>query len=574
MTGDDSERAPYRRRFLRGAAWTAAGLAVGTAAGVGIGSLVGTSTPRKTDLPERSGGAGFDHLVVLMFENRSFDNLLGYLYSSQGFPLPAGQVFDGLEGTPKTNTAPDGTVVSAHPYSGPTDAVMSSPNPNAGEEYPHINTQLFGVVDPPENATAKVGSMRAPFNAPPTGARPTMSGFVEDYINAYRVHHQGVEPTPEQYGVIMGSFTPSMLPVFSTLAKDFAVYDHWFSAVPSQTFCNRSFFHASTSHGFVDNKGKLGFAKWIDPQRNTAPTIFNRLEDAGIRWAVYFDESQLVSLTGLIHAPQLEPYWKTNFRTMKQFHEDAAAGTLPAYSFIEPRMIYNHNDMHPPVGAMTAAEVDGKTVVGGGVSDARAGDALLHEVYESVRTSASHDGSNALNTMLLVTFDETGGTFDHVPPPAAAPPGDSASSPGEFGFGFDRLGVRVPTIAISAYTPAGTVINQRMHHGAVIGTLCEKYDLPPLTERDRQTRTLATATTGTSPRQPSTWPVTTAHYVPPNPEATAPATGASGGPALSPPAVALLSILLAKYGQPGDPLPKTYTDAHELLEKHGRQLFG
>jgi len=324
-----------------------------------------------------------------------------------------------------------------------------------------------------------------------------------------------------------------MLPVLSTLAREFAVYDHWHAAVPSQTFANRSFLHASTSNGFVINKGAQGFGKWVDPTLNSAPTIFNRLEAASLSWAVYFDESQLLSLTGLIHAPQLQPYWKTNFRTMTQFHEDA--------------------------------------VVGSGISDVRAGEVLLHEVYSSIKESATGGGSNALNTLLLVAFDETGGTFDHVPPPATTPP--DASGPGEQDFAFDRLGVRVPAIAISAYTRAGTVINDEMHHGAVIRTLSERYDLPHLTERDRTARSLRNAISLTAARDPSTWPTTSAHYVPPNPEASGP-TGTSTHHPLTDPAVGLLSMLLAKYGQPGDPIPATYGDAVELLDKHGRELFG
>lgn len=558
---------PSRRAFVSRAAWAAAGIAVG-AGGSAIVNTVISSTEHEV-APE---GAPTDHLVVLMFENRSFDNLLGYLYSALGGALPPGQNFNGLQTGDYFNTAPDGTRVPAHPYVGPTDAVMSSPTPNAGEEYPHINTQLFDLVDPAENETAAPKDWRAPFNAPPSGTTATMSGFVRDYVNNFRYHNAGAEPTPEQYSVIMGGFTPDMLPVFSTLARNFAVYDNWHCAVPSQTFANRSFLHASTSHGFVLNKGAGGFAKWIDPTLNDAPTIFNRLQDAGIDWAVYFDESQLISLTGMIHAPQLEPYWKTNFRTMTQFHDDAAAGRLPAYSIIEPRMIYNHNDMHPPVGTMTVAEVDGQSIVGGAISDVRAGEQLLHEVYTSVRNSTTKHGSNALNTLLLVTFDEAGGTYDHVPPPAAVPPGDGR--PGELDFAFDRLGVRVPTIAISAYTPSGAVLNEPMHHGSVIRSLCDWYDLPALTDRDARASTLNGALSLATPRAPSSWPKTSAHYVPPNPEASPPSSGEDNDKALSPPAVAMLAVLLSKYGQPGDPLPKTYADAYELLEKHGRELFG
>jgi phospholipase C len=128
-------------------------------------------------------------------------------------------------------------------------------------------------------------------------------------------------------------------------------------------------------------------------------------------------------------------------------------------------------------------------------------------------------------------------------------------------------------LAISAYTKAGTVINDEMHHGAVIKTLCDRYDLPHLTERDRMAGSLTKAVSLTAARDPSTWPTTSAHYVPPNPESSSP-TGTSAQHQLTEPAVGLLSMLLAKYGQPGDPLPTTYGDAAELLEKHGRELFG
>jgi phospholipase C len=555
-----------RREILARGIWGAAGLAVGAGGALGARALIEQAGGPHRERPE---GPGFDHLVVLMFENRSFDNIFGYLYGPHGSPLPAGQRFAGL--SPSTaNRSADGTLVPAHPYTGTTDEIYSQPSPNAGEEYPHVNTQLFGNVDPAGNADALGPSMKPPYNAPRPGQKPDMSGFVIDYANNYRAAN-GTELPPDQLSRIMGAYTPAMLPVLSTLAREFAVYDHWHAAVPSQTFANRSFFHASTSSGFVINKGRQGFAKWVDPALNNAPTIFNRLEAAGLSWAVYFDESQLISVTGLIHAPQLQRYWKTNFRTMAQFHEDAASGRLPVYSFIEPRQIYNHNDMHPPIGKLTQQVVDGKTVVGGGISDVRAGELLLHEVYSSIKESAAAHGSHALNTMLLVTFDEAGGTFDHVPPPSAAPP--SNAGPGELDFAFDRLGVRVPALAISAYTPAGAVINDGMHHGAVIKTLCERYGLPSLTERDRTARSLNNAVSLTTARDPATSPRTIAQYVPANPESSAP-TGTSAQHQLTEPAVALLSMLLAKYGQPGDPIPRNYGDATELLEKRGRELFG
>jgi phospholipase C len=396
-----------------------------------------------------------------------------------------------------------------------------------------------------------------------------MDGFVADYINNF-VATQGREPVREEYEVVMGGFSPEMLPVTSTIARNFAVYDAWFCGVPSQTFCNRAFFNASTSSGFVTNDGgPEGYLKWL---RNDAPTIFSRLEDAGISWTVYFDESQVISLTGFINEPALRPYWKTRFFGMKKFHEDVAAGTLPAYSFIEPRLIFDHNDMHPPVASFEIDIADGDQILVGAVDDVRAGEKLLHEVYMAIRNSAAPTGSNAMNTMLLVTFDEHGGTYDHVPPPAAVPPGPVTDP--EMGFGFDRLGVRVPAIVVSAWTRAGTIISDQMHHGAAIATLCRKYDLPPLTARDDNARDITNAINLTEPRQPWDWPETTPQYVPPNPDRGGPLSPAQARLPLTPPAISLLGLLAAKFGVPSDVKPATFGDAYELLQRYGKGLFG
>ncbi|MFD4420199.1 alkaline phosphatase family protein [Agromyces sp. NPDC058484] len=554
----------------------AAGAVVGGGIGAAVGAAVGHSAgvAEGADdfvaLPPRAK-AGFDHLVVVMAENRSFDNLLGWLYAPDD--LPNGAQFDGLAFGDYANAAPDGTLIPAHVYDeGTTDEIMGRPNPDPGEEYPHVNTQLFGTVDPPTNAELFVEHMQAPYNAPPPNTEATMSGFVTDYIVNFERLKKGTAPTPEEYRQIMGSFSPEMLPVLSTLAKNFAVYDHWHCAVPSQTFCNRSFFHASTSHGFVTNKHGGGYDKWLDAE--ASPTIFNRLEEAGLTWRVYYDDLQLVSFTGVLHAPVLQKYWRTErFATMQQFYDDVRTGNLPGYAFIEPRMTYNHNDFHPPFGKLRESDVDGMEVVDSAVSDVRAGEALIHDIYEAIRRSASPDGSNALNTMLLLTFDEHGGTYDHVPPPPATPP--HAESTGEMGFEFDRLGCRVPAIAVSAYTQAGTVINDEMHHGSVIATLSRLHGLKPLTRRDAGANDMFNAVNLTRPRQPITWPHTTPQFLPPNPQASAPHPAhAHRDKPLSPPARGLLGLLLARFGRADDPEPQTYAEAYELLHELGIGLFG
>lgn len=566
----EPEKRSSRRSFLKASGFAAAGFVAGGAAGGVAGAYIASSGDNEETEPlaDPLKSKGFDHVIVLMYENRSFDNIFGWLYTPD--TVPAGQRFDGLAMGRYSNTASDGTVIDAHVYAGSTDTIMSHPNPDPGEQYPHVNTQLFGTIDPPGNADLTKGSAKAPFNAPPPGQQADNSGFVRDYEINFTDLSKGRPPSPTETRVAMGGFSPTMLPVFSTLAREFAVFDSWFCAVPSQTFCNRSFFHASTSHGFVTNKNYGGFEKWLGAP--ATPTIFNRLEDAGIPWRVYYDEQQVTSLTGVLHAPSIQKYWKSNFRTMEQFYGDVKQGNLPAYSFVEPRMIFNHNDMHPPYGTPKTGEVDGVDLNNSALSDVRAGEQLLHEIYSAVRASATPGRSNSDNTLLLVTFDEHGGTYDHVPPPNIAPPESGVA--GEMGFTFDRLGCRVPTIAISAHTKAGTIINDQMHHGSVIRTLTALYGLQSLTDRDDEATDLSNVINRGSPRPRTEWPTTHPQYVPPNPEEGPEVEALERDRPLSSPANGLLGLLISKFGKPGDPVPETYGAAVDALQDYGTGLFG
>jgi phospholipase C len=432
-----------------------------------------------------------DHVVVIMFENRSFDNLLGYLYEP-------GEVasFEGVAGRTLSNPIPDYApdaqrgVVPVHPAEN-----MDTPNPDPGEEYQHVNTQLFRTVFPPDNRFKLAEAMQAPFNAPEEPDRqPTMDGFVTDYINAFHAE-TGRMPQYHEYTQIMACYTPEMMPVFSTLARGFACFDHWFCEVPSQTFTNRSFFHAASASGFVVNAPYENF-----PTHNTAETIFERLEAAGVPWRVYGDPDMRISFTGLIHASRLSPFFKTHFSSIHDFFEDAERGTLPAYSFIEPNMLHGHNDMHPPVNALfRGISVDPASSLLGG-------EAYLAQVYDAIRASSTSGGSNFANTLLLVTFDEHGGTYDHVPPPRVPSPDPSAPA-GQMGFRFDRSGIRIPTVAISAYIDSRTVINQEFRSTSLIRTLRERWSLgEPLTARDAIARDIAPILTRETPRPQEDWP--------------------------------------------------------------------
>jgi phospholipase C len=439
-----------------------------------------------------SNSSKFDHFVVVMFENRSFDNLLGHLYQP-------GEVasFEGVVGRNLSNPIPPGLggsdrgTVTVHPSEG-----LDIPDPDPGEEYPHVNTQLFGIVSPAENRLKLAKDMQSPFNAPgSTETTPSMSGFVTDYVDAFTAE-LGRAPTYEEYSQIMACYTPDQVPVFSALAKGFACFDHWFCEVPSQTFTNRSFFHAATASGYV-----LDFPAENFVLRNTAETIFERLEAAKLPWKVYVHPEQVVSITALLHASRLAPYFKDHFSTIFDFHAEAADGTLPAYAFIEPNLVPPRSDMHPPGFARLRRELHLPPPAA-----MRTGEQLLADVYASVRNANSPNGSNWRNTALLITFDEHGGTFDHVPPPRVPSPTPGAPA-GQMGFTFERAGVRIPTILISAWVEPRTVVTAEFRATSVIRTLRERWHLgQPLTQRDADAADLAPLLNRTTPRPPEEWP--------------------------------------------------------------------
>ena len=286
-----------------------------------------------------------DHVVVVMFENRSFDNLLGRLYEP-------GEVasFEGVIGKNLSNPIPawavHGVEKGAVPYGVPLN--MNTPAPDPGEELTHVNTQLFGILD--EENRGKVYA-ESSYNTPGEGSQPTMNGFVTDYVSML-MSEFGRAPTYDEYAQIMTGYTPEQMPVLSTIARGFATFDHWFCDVPTCTFPNRSFFHAGTSSGFVINFPPAD----AFPHRNTAETLFDRLDAAGLTWKVYCDPPCHASLTGIIHAARLRPKFATNFFSTAQFFEDVEKGHLPTYAFIEPQILgYGHNDMHPPSGVLFEA---------------------------------------------------------------------------------------------------------------------------------------------------------------------------------------------------------------------------
>ncbi|WP_428242386.1 alkaline phosphatase family protein [Gynuella sp.] len=437
-----------------------------------------------------------NHVVVLMLENRSFDNMLGWLYDPDNPEpfrhAPRQQSFAGVSGLSLSNPLPDAFARSGAkvvPYSKTTR--MSSPNPDPGEEYYHVNTQLYGQCIP--TANRRFPFNRPPYNLPePLPAEAPMSGFLLDYIHQLqsqpditsrslfhpllnramahcRIPPARKRPDASLYEQIMTGFTPEAVPVLATLAREFAVCDHWFSSIPSQTFGNRSFAHCGTSRGFVNNSP---VHKWL---LHSAPSIFNRMHEHGRSFGIFYDPEDVLSFTELLQ-PSI---WSLNrhVHDMNTFFDLAYTGQLPDYSFIEPRLMIDNNDQHPPAGIPPYLDpID--------VSSVLAGEQLIADVYHALR-----HGPEWERTLLIITYDEHGGNFDHLPPPSAIAPEKSAPA-GEQGFCFDRLGVRVPAVIVSPWVRAGTICQTVFDHTSIIRTLCQRWDLPALTERDKYANSL------------------------------------------------------------------------------------
>jgi hypothetical protein len=205
-------------------------------------------------LENRFSKKKIEHFVVLMQENRSFDTIFGYLYKPE--EVPKNKTFEGVIGKNLTNPIPSFAQTKDGPKEVPVRKGfnMKGPTVDPGEEYPHIMTQLYNSFDPEENRKGPLDEQKTPFNAPEDPDKtPTMDGFVTDYIYKYPYGNREIDkiPTFEEFRQVMNCFPPESLPVMSTLAKEFAVFDHWHCAVPSQTFTNRAFFHCGTSGGKV-----------------------------------------------------------------------------------------------------------------------------------------------------------------------------------------------------------------------------------------------------------------------------------------------------------------------------------
>ncbi|MEA2401164.1 MAG: phospholipase [Thermoleophilaceae bacterium] len=239
-----------------------------------------------------------------MFENRSFDHLLGHLDHGSLTPITAETK------NVKDVSNPDGGFCEARFLSGDKDVGV-----DPGHGFPDVVRQLT------ENEPREDG--------PPLAHDAiTMGGFAWNY--ARQLVDKGKDPDDACH--IMGCHTAEQLPVLTTLAREFAVCSQWFCSVPSETWPNRLFVHGAQSEGLLHNV--------IRPY--THRTTFDTLADAKVSWAVYAGD-----------IPQAAAYFEVldvfqdRFNPLPEFFEDVRDNTLPSYSFLEPRHFKRVDSQHP-----------------------------------------------------------------------------------------------------------------------------------------------------------------------------------------------------------------------------------
>ena len=255
----------------------------------------------------------------------------------------------------------------------------------------------------------------------------------------------------------IGYYTEDQLPFFSALARNFTTCDNYFASILSSTFPNRIFQHAAQTDRLSNT---------LDI--STLPTIWDRLAEAGVSGKYYYSNVPFLALWGTKYLGISAPY--------AEFLLDAAAGTLPAVSFVDPKYTIlddgEGNDDHPH-------------------ADLRAGEAFMGQIYRAVT-----QGPKWANTVLIFNRDEWGGFYDTVTPPRVDAPNDIDT---DIVDGKVLLGCRVPTIIVSPFTrgnPATPRINSGVYdHASVLKFIEWRYNLPWLTLRDQSnlTRNLAEA---------------------------------------------------------------------------------
>lgn len=382
-----------------------------------------------------------EHLVVLMLENRSFDHMLGYLSLPPGEGGKGRTTIDGLTGA------------------------AENVNSNDGFTYPinHLaQTAFSGEAEDPDHSGRSVDEQLADGNG----------GFVRNFarISKARATKLGV-PVPEP-GLVMGYYNAEDLPVYDHLASEYCVVDRWFSSVPGATWPNRLYSLAGRAAGSRDDRA---------PPLYALPSVLRYLDQHKVDWRWYsFDPGTLRAVDPEYRLSNHHRFSFLDSRKLStleravgelteegpSFLDDVSAGNLPAVSWIDPRfkdlrvLGPDSNDDHPP-------------------SDVVAGQDLVLTVYHALSSAESW-----AKTLLIIVYDEHGGFYDHVAPPAAV----------DDDHEFQRLGVRVPALLASPLVASGSssvdLLGPDFHfdHTSIIKTVLTRFcntdgQIPAITAR-------------------------------------------------------------------------------------------
>jgi phospholipase C len=391
------------------------------------------------------------HFFVLMLENRSFDHILGFS------PITGA---DAISGQPTTIRRPDPAASNTdsstritYPVHNGADFSFEGLDLDPGHEFPDVQQQLAGPN----------------------------SGFVNNYAS-YK---------PKQPGRVMDCFSPDQLPVLNQLATEFAVCDQWFSSLPGPTWPNRFFMMAASSGGLTKSPTTSDIVKatGLEGYDFQHGNIFDALDKNNIPWCIVEGDDFPVSfaLKGM-DANSL----KGRFVEIGDFAAKLAQpGLSEQFILIEPQYGSHKFDVTGPgdfSGGNSMHPLD----------DVRKGEQLVKEVYEAIRSVPAVWE----NSVLLICFDEHGGFYDHVNPPAAVAPGDNPvnAAPGQAPFDFERLGVRVPVIIVSPLIAKGVIDHTVYDHTSALATVESLFHIKPLTERDAAANNFAHLFTLTTPR--------------------------------------------------------------------------
>ncbi len=452
-----------------------------------------------------------NHIIFISQENRSFDEYFGAMrqyWADNGIP---DQAFDGLpqfptsapSGAPPTNPGCDPT----QPFPTSTWCFVNSNSPPI-QSFHYPSTCV-------ENPSPSWSEAHRQWNsADPTSETPLLNGFVQAGANVGRqyVNTKGVySPYFDTNGYrVMGYYDGTDLNYYYALASAFSTSDRWFSPVMTRTPPNREYLIAGTSHGYVYQRG-------ANPPLDTAlipsTTIFEALQNAGISWKIYINpkgtpcETRPTDVACLVGRSYIHDFvfgnniknnpsaYTQNIVPITQFYTDAVNGTLPQVAQIEPAssaaLDEHPEDDDPPAGVAPCCSMQ---------PGARFVSTLINAVMcgqnNSPPSGTCNPGPSWADSVFILTFDEAGGFYDHVPPqktvnpdgilPVDLKPNDAcygATTPNTI-CDFAYTGYRVPLVVVSPYAKKNFVSHQVRDATAILKLIESRFNLPALTARD------------------------------------------------------------------------------------------